>query len=149
MFRGPFGWSEMLKKPWCTATFCMSLGAWCYSWFKIVCFCKAVVLHGERDIFTWAPLAGQLLGLIMTNALGVLHFWRAAAQSGSDPGHFRLGHLAPGDPPRPGHFEGRGPSAMGEAAPTQRDLARDPFGVHRLPQATISNESLMASLRRL
>ncbi|CAJ1360051.1 unnamed protein product [Effrenium voratum] len=80
--RPPFGWNELLKKLWCATTFCMSLGAWCYSWIKIMWFCKAMVWDRDRDIFTRAPLAGQLIGLVMTNILGAIHFSRAEDRVG-------------------------------------------------------------------
>ena len=90
-------------------------------------FCKAMVWDRDRDILTRAPLAGQLIGLVMTNILGAIHFSRAEDRVGVILAIFDLvlWLLAL-------HFEGRGTSAMGEAAPTQCDLARDPFGVHRL-----------------
>mmetsp|Transcript_59641 Transcript_59641/g.142225 ORF Transcript_59641/g.142225 Transcript_59641/m.142225 type:complete len:645 (-) Transcript_59641:47-1981(-) len=73
---------KMLQNPLSTATFCMNLGVWCYSWCKILFYCKATFCDRDDDILRWAPLAGQLIGLIMTNVLGVIHFVRAEDRLG-------------------------------------------------------------------
>ena len=74
---------DFLKKPWCSAMFCMCLGMWFYSWLKLLSFCYYIFVIGDDDILNVAPLSGQLVGLAMTNILGFIHFTGAKDRLGA------------------------------------------------------------------